>query len=273
MRYSFGGGVADWVFAPVVVGDADNIAQLRAGATVTFWSAESGGVQYTDLLDGAGQPTSSVTTSDGTDGRSVGQIPVFQGPEDVAAMWAEANGGPRALVIASNLASRLVDLAGDLAEHENTTNPHSTTLTSLADVSLPGVEVRVGGQALRWDAASQKFVLGAAVVEETNTGVVPASGFSVTNFTGRKTNGVCTVWLYLAVNTAVAASSGNITPDLAAATLPVGWRPAQPTSLIYSGGAQDGEALLNPSGVLELRTSSGSLTNTTSLRFHATFVL
>lgn len=100
MRYTFGGGVADWTFSAVTVSGTDGLAQVTGNAIITFWSAETGGVQYTDLLDATGQPTSAITSSDGTDGRAVGQISAFSGPDGVRSMWAQADTGPRALMVA-----------------------------------------------------------------------------------------------------------------------------------------------------------------------------
>lgn len=106
MRWWFGGSLSDWTFAPVSlagVDDADDLAQLVGGVEVTFWNAEVGGTRYTDLLDVDGVPITSVFSSDGGDGREVGTIPPFQGPEDVTRMWAQAGDGPRALIMATDV--------------------------------------------------------------------------------------------------------------------------------------------------------------------------
>jgi len=109
-RLHFGDAVQDF---SVGVG-ASNTAILQGGTTVTFYNARTGGTQWTDLLDMSGGAISSVTTSDGTDGRAVGSIPMFQGPDGVFELWAQAGSGPRQLMTASNLgsfvAARYLDL-------------------------------------------------------------------------------------------------------------------------------------------------------------------
>ncbi|HEY9416462.1 MAG TPA: hypothetical protein VIQ30_17035 [Pseudonocardia sp.] len=97
-RYPFGGGISDWTFGTVTVSGTDGLAQVAGGVGVTFWSAETGGIQFTDLLDPNLQAVSSVTSSDGTDGRAVGQIPPFSGPDGIRLMWAQAGTGPRAII-------------------------------------------------------------------------------------------------------------------------------------------------------------------------------
>ena len=82
-RFDFGGTSADWVFST----QADGTMRVAA-AGLTFWSAKTGGTQYTDLIVD-GQPASSVTV--GADG----QIPVFQGPDGITQVWA-SGGGSRA---------------------------------------------------------------------------------------------------------------------------------------------------------------------------------
>lgn len=99
-RHIFGGGVADWTFGP----DVSNLAELLGAINITFWNAETGGTQHTDLLDMTNAAISSVTSSDGTDGRALGQIPQFKGPDNVTEMWASADSGPRALMHAGSTA-------------------------------------------------------------------------------------------------------------------------------------------------------------------------
>lgn len=87
-RASFGGGVADFVFASTSGG----LVKLTSAA-LTFWTAETGGTQHTDLLL-SGAPVTSIPV--GADG----QVPTFQGPDEVYTMWADA-GGARVLVAAT----------------------------------------------------------------------------------------------------------------------------------------------------------------------------
>jgi len=101
-RFPFGGSIADWTFGTVDgVDDVDNLVQVVGGIPVTFWSAEVGGVQHTDLLTADGAATSSITSAAGdvVGGRATGQIPPFFGPDAVPRMWAQAGTGPRALMV------------------------------------------------------------------------------------------------------------------------------------------------------------------------------
>ena len=104
-RHVFGGGTADWTFNVV-----DGVVTVVGGAVITFWNLESGGTQYTDLLDENGNTASLIVSSDGDDERTVGQIPQFQGPDDVWSMWASANGGPRKLMQATDIGESLQEL-------------------------------------------------------------------------------------------------------------------------------------------------------------------
>jgi len=104
-RASFGGGVADFVVTAAAPGDP-----LRfASATLTFWDAETGGTQHTDLILGAA-PVTSIPV--GTNG----QVPTFQGPDGVYVMWASAGGGERVQMVAAGDIVTRADAAVVLAE-------------------------------------------------------------------------------------------------------------------------------------------------------------
>lgn len=80
-RSTFGGTAADVVIARGPGG----IARL-VPATLTFWTAETGGTQVTDLLlDGSPATAISVPID--------GQVPAFQGPDGVGELWADGGGG------------------------------------------------------------------------------------------------------------------------------------------------------------------------------------
>lgn len=83
-RYEFGQGVADFIVAP-----ADGIWMVAPLTDITFWTSQVDGEQYTDLLDGAGNPVAYVISDE------YGQIPRFSGPDDIFGMWADAGGGHR----------------------------------------------------------------------------------------------------------------------------------------------------------------------------------
>lgn len=159
-RHTFGGGIADWAFTEADgVDGEDDLAQLTGSVTMTFFSAETGGSQYTDLLDENAAVVDHVTTEDGTGSRAVGQIPPFSGPEDVWEMWASANGGARKLMVATDVGTTLgpavTTVQADLATHLGALNPHGTRVQDLDDVSAPSPS---DGQALVWDVATSRWV-------------------------------------------------------------------------------------------------------------------
>jgi hypothetical protein len=73
------------------------LIQTAPGSVITFWTASSGGAQYTDLRDMSNNPIASVTAD------VSGFTPQFQGPAGLFEMWADANNGsgPRHLVRAN----------------------------------------------------------------------------------------------------------------------------------------------------------------------------
>ncbi|MFJ1782612.1 glycosyl hydrolase family 28-related protein [Streptomyces anulatus] len=91
-RFDFGAGVGDFVVQP-----SDGMWTVAAGAVVTFWDAAADGVQYTDLLDGAGSPITQVTAT------AYGALPRFRGPDGVTGMWADAGGPTRAWMDAHSI--------------------------------------------------------------------------------------------------------------------------------------------------------------------------
>lgn len=112
-RYRYGGGIADWTMAvgdDVVIGElTGKQALIVGGQTITFWTLEQGGDQYTDLVNSDGVPTDVIVSSDGTGARAAGQIPPFFGPDGVTTMWAQAGDGPRALMVTTDAADVVVD--------------------------------------------------------------------------------------------------------------------------------------------------------------------
>lgn len=81
-RYWFGGDIPSFVMNP----DPDtHVVAVAPGASVTFWDAQDGGTQHTDLLDTSNNGVTSVT-ADGN-----GAIPLVQGPDGVGVMWAQAD--------------------------------------------------------------------------------------------------------------------------------------------------------------------------------------
>ncbi|MFI8531052.1 glycosyl hydrolase family 28-related protein [Streptomyces aquilus] len=90
-RYEFGAGIADYVVQP-----SDGLWGVAPGAVVTFYSASTGGTQYTDLLDAGSNPITQVVAD------AQGFLPRFQGPDGVVGMWASAGGASRAWIEAHN---------------------------------------------------------------------------------------------------------------------------------------------------------------------------
>lgn len=97
--------------------------------------------------------------------------------------------------------------------------------------------------------------------EETTTGATAATGFDISDFIGRKVNGITTITLTCSRTganiTETSAGSGNIA-DTTMATLPTGWRPQELIEAMWDSGFNDGGATINTSGVITLRTTSGS---------------
>lgn len=156
-RHSFGGDLAAWAFTA----GGGNVATLVGGATVTLWSAATGGTQYTDLsLDAAGTtPANFITSQDGSGGTTIGTIPQFWGPADVVAMWASASGGPRALMLATDIPaqvlahdSTLTALSSQVNAHVAARNPHGTAVADIAGVVVTGTPT--DGYVLTYEASS-----------------------------------------------------------------------------------------------------------------------
>ncbi|MGK5531528.1 glycerophosphodiester phosphodiesterase [Streptomyces sp. URMC 129] len=129
------GGVAEYVIAK---GTA-NAAILQPGATVTCWSAESGGSQYTDLLmsDGVTPIAGGELEADAT-----GALPEWYGPDGVTSLWLDASGGegPRRRAAPTSAAQTAVAVAADLATHAGQRNPHATRSVDLPDLYQPSVQ-------------------------------------------------------------------------------------------------------------------------------------
>ncbi len=157
-RMQFGGGPED----VYLVTDGENDLQPGAGATVLFYSAETGNNPITDLLDINLSPITSTTTSTGSDGRAPGQIKPFYGPDGVYEMWASANGSPRFLMQASNLGSYLGPVKDQFAQHAAQPSGHGTRLQDLTNVSST-VASATDGQTILYNAASGLWVAGSAV--------------------------------------------------------------------------------------------------------------
>lgn len=160
MRHWFGGN-----FAAVIevdgVGGEDDIAQLAGGLAVTFWNAQTGGTQYTDLLDLNGDAATQTTTSDGADGWSLGVVLPVQLDDGIGEAYASVDGGPRFVVTATDTGGLLESLSAQYAAHIAALNPHGTSLGDLADTAVGTVGSRTDGHVLQWDSGTSSFVLAA----------------------------------------------------------------------------------------------------------------
>lgn len=150
-RMLFGGGPED----VYLVDSVDNNLQPGPGATVLFYTAETGSTMITDLLDINLTPITGVVTSDGTDGRAPGQIKPFYGPDGVFEMWASASGSPRFLMQTSNLGSYVGPTKDALTSHEAQANGHSTHTRDLLDVSSTAP---TNGQYLAYNTTGGQYV-------------------------------------------------------------------------------------------------------------------
>ncbi|MFD6416012.1 hypothetical protein [Streptomyces sp. NPDC060194] len=91
--------------------------------------------------------------------------------------------------------------------------------------------------------------------DSTTSGLVAATGFTVTSFSGYRFFGVVSVNLYLQATTGVTvgANTENIT-DTQFCTIPEGWRPQDILSVSWGSGAMVGEGIIRPNGIVDLRS-------------------
>lgn len=102
--------------------------------------------------------------------------------------------------------------------------------------------------------------------ETTTAGLTAATNFAVSSFEGKKVNGVTTVNCVVTYtgSALVATSAGNVTPDVLACTLPVGWRPPETVTTSFDrSGTADGSISISTSGACTVRTMSPNATGTT----------
>lgn len=177
-RHPFGDTAADFAIDSATVSSTDNVVLLASGASMTLWNAITSGSQITDLSEDPDgfSPITSVTLSDGSDGRKPGQIPTFYGPDETYQLWGEVNSGPRVLLLspdAALLAAQVAQLNADLQAHlASVDNPHQTTVANLADVVLTSptngqVLTKVSGG---WANLSAPVASGAVLLDPPPTG-------------------------------------------------------------------------------------------------------
>lgn len=130
MRFSFGGDLAGWhigygdTATATDTGLTGRIAIALGGVNVSFWSAATGGTQYTDLQSATGVAITEVQTSAGTSEYPLGVLPRFSGPDNVPVMYAQPGAGPRLRITA-------VDAYNYLAGQTSGISSLQTQLTTL----------------------------------------------------------------------------------------------------------------------------------------------
>lgn len=112
-----------------VDGQSGKRALIIPSATLTFWNAQTGGTQYTDLLDSIGTPITQATADD------EGEFPQIQGPDttpDTWYMWADGSGGagPRRLVAATDIGDALNATNDSLVDLLSTVSTQQTLLAA-----------------------------------------------------------------------------------------------------------------------------------------------
>lgn len=287
-RHPFGGGAPDWT-----ISTADGVpVSAVGGASVTAWNQQYGGTQYTDLsFDEAGSlVVDHVTSSDGTDGMMLGQIPIFWGPPDVWEMWLSANGGPRARAQALDVADKVATALDDLdaatvefdAMHDSIGQPNGlatldpdgiltpsqrppvvNTLSGLTDVAVTSPAAK---DVLSYDSATSRW-MNVPRVGAWTTITSLASGYVAYDPAYppqcRFENGGATVRLRGLVKKS-SGNFGSMTTPLTVATLPSGFVPITFQRAALVGAASSNINTLGLSivtdGTLALVSGSSSYT-------------
>ncbi|AVH58374.1 hypothetical protein C4B68_24335 [Streptomyces dengpaensis] len=118
----------------------------------------------------------------------------------------------------------------------------------------------------------------------TSAGLTPGSGFTVNDFRGYRCgkNVELNMYLFRSGATIPVSGTGNFTPDVAACTVPSGWRPTSGTTNgNWDDGTAEGGFVIGTDGICTLRTTNGeaivgeasSAGNGRNVRLHITFIL
>jgi hypothetical protein len=123
---------------------------LNSGAVGTFWSAQTGGTQYTDILDAAtGSPIAGLSTD------QYGRIKRFQGPDGVMYGWADFGVGRVALASfegifsAGDLSGAAAAAAASATAAQNAAGNVSSTATTVATSVATSTATAVAAQVVR----------------------------------------------------------------------------------------------------------------------------
>lgn len=137
MRFSFGGDLGSWhvghgaAATPTGSTLTGRVVIALGGVQVTFWNAQSGGTQYSDLTDPTGVAITAVNTSAGTTSYPLGVLPMFFGPDNVPVMWAQAGAAPRLRITAVDAYNVFADLASAVTGAQSTLTTIGSRVTTL----------------------------------------------------------------------------------------------------------------------------------------------
>jgi hypothetical protein len=153
-RNAFGGSVSDYVVSFYTLGSS-KLAAFTA-ATLTFFDAETGGNQVTDLAlnaDGS-SPVTQVSVP------ATGDVPTFYGPDGVTQLWVSANGSASrvkmvsleaaaaAVTGAQAAASEAAGHAADAASSASDAQAAAATATAPTDTTMAS-KINTAGSATR----------------------------------------------------------------------------------------------------------------------------
>jgi lysophospholipase L1-like esterase len=160
-RNAFGGSVSDYVVSLYTLGSS-KLAAFTA-ATLTFFDAETGGNQVTDLAlnaDGS-SPVTQVNVP------ATGDVPTFYGPDGVTQLWVSANGSAsRVKMVSLEAAAAAVTgaqaAASEAAGHA-TDAASSATAAEQAAASVPATTDAAMAPVLSDPESASAGVLNAAI--------------------------------------------------------------------------------------------------------------
>lgn len=119
----------------------------------------------------------------------------------------------------------------------------------------------------------------------TGTGLVAATGWSVTSFTGTRSGKhvILDFVLHRSGADITVSNQGNFSPDVFCATVPTGWCPTTGTiNGTWDNGTAEGGFVVGTDGKVNIRTTNGELLrgdatsptgNGTNSTFHIGFIL
>jgi hypothetical protein len=234
MRFSYGGDLAGWhvgygeTAIAAETGLSGRVAIALGGVNVQFWSAATGGTQYTDLQNAEGTPVSEIQTSPGTADYPLGVLPQFYGPDGVPSMYAQPGSGPRLRVTAVDSYNYFADDIGDVASLQSamdalgtrvdTVETQQATVASTVATLSPAVtdletwrrypvaELRPSAQTTLTSSAYTTILFGAETFDADQDNV---GGHSTTTNTGRYTIRYAGLYLIAGAITYSAGSAGS----------------------------------------------------------------